>query len=324
VPEAFAVGLSSTCLHSIQSTVVVGNGREVGQMIVVTGATGQYGRKVVEGLSSRVPASQLGVSVRDPEKAADLRAKGIRVEKASFAEPATLAAAFDGAEQVLLVSANVLGDEAIRLHGSAIQAAKDAGVKRILYTSHQAASPTSKVAFARDHAATEELLKASGVNFVSLRNGFYAESSLYQLGSIQATGKLALPGDGNVSWTSRDDLAQAAVSALIDTSLFQGITAPLTASRTYTFAQIAGLAAGVLNREVVFEAISVEGYRQTALERGFPAPMVDMLLSMFRAIRDDEFNVVNRTLEEVLMRKPAAYETVLMPYLTKGGVPQNH
>lgn len=293
-------------------------------MIVVTGATGHYGRKVVEGLISRVPASNLGVSVRDPEKATGLTAKGIRVEKASFAEPATLAAAFDGAEQVLLVSANVLGDEAIRLHGSAIQAAKDAGVKRILYTSHQAASPTSKVAFARDHAATEELLKASGVDFVSLRNGFYAESSLYQLGGIQATGKLALPGDGNVSWTLRDDLAQAAVSALINTSLFQGITAPLTASRTYTFAEIAGLAAGALNREVVFELISAETYRQAALQRGFPEPMVGMLLSMFAAIHDNEFNIVTPTLERVLMRKPAEYQAVLMPYLTNGGVPQAH
>lgn len=201
-------------------------------MIVVTGATGHYGRKVVEGLRSRVPAASLGVSVRDPEKVADLAAQGIRVVKASFAEPAILAAAFDGAEQVLLVSANVLGDEAVRLHGSAIQAAKEAGVKRILYTSHQAANPTSKVAFARDHAATEELLKGCGVDFISLRNGFYAESCLYQLRGMHATGKLELPGDGQVSWTLRDDLAEAAVAALTDTSLFSGVTAPLTASRT--------------------------------------------------------------------------------------------
>lgn len=291
-------------------------------MIVVTGATGHYGRKVIEGLSSRMPASNLGVSVRDPEKAMDLRSKGIRVEEASFAEPATLAAAFDGAEQVLLVSANVLGDEAIRLHGNAIEAAKTAGVKRILYTSHQAASLTSKVAFARDHAGTEELLKASGVDFVSLRNGFYAESSLYQLGGIQATGKLALPGDGNVSWTLRDDLAQAAVGALTDTSLFDGITAPLTASQTYTFAQIAQLASGILNREVAFELISEESYRQAALQRGYPDAMVGMLLSMFVAIEDGEFNVTDPTLERVLMRKPAEYAAILVPYLTGGGQPQ--
>ncbi len=131
------------------------------------------------------------------------------------------------------------------------------------------ATEPSKVAFARDHAATEELLRASGVDFVSLRNGFYTESSLYQLGGIQATGKLALPGDGNVSWTLRDDLAQAAVIASTDPSLFQGITAPLTASQTYTFAQIARLASEILSREIAFETIPAESYRQATLQRGY-------------------------------------------------------
>ena len=95
-------------------------------------------------------------------------------------------------------------------------------MKRILYTSHQTANSTSKVAFARDHAATEELLRTSGVDSVSLRNGFYAESSLHQLGGLHSTSKLALPGDGKVPWTVWDDLAQAAVAALTDSSLFQG------------------------------------------------------------------------------------------------------
>lgn len=292
-------------------------------MIVVTGATGHYGRKVVEGLASRVSASSLGVSVRDPEKAADLAGKGIRVEKASFAEPATLAAAFDGAEQVLLVSANVLGGEAIRLHGNAIQAAKDAGVKRILYTSHQAANPMSKVAFARDHASTEELLKASGVDFVSLRNGFYAESSLYQFGGMQATGKLALPNDGHVSWTLRNDLAEAAVAALMDTNLLHGVTAPLTASRTYTFAEITRQASNILSREILFEPVSEETYRQAALQRGFPETMVSMLLSMFKAIHDGEFDVVNPTLQQLLMRKPTEFDAILTPYLAEGGEAQS-
>jgi NAD(P)H dehydrogenase (quinone) len=293
-------------------------------MIVVTGATGHYGRKVVEGLASRVSASSLGVSVRDPDKAADLAGKGIRVEKASFAEPATLAAAFDGAEQVLLVSANVLGGEAVQLHGNAIQAAKDAGAKRILYTSHQAANPMSKVAFARDHAATEELLKASGVDYVSLRNGFYAESSLYQFGGMQETGKLALPDDGRVSWTLRNDLAEAAVIALTDTSLLHGITAPLTASRTYTFAEITRLASNILGCEILFEPISEETYRQAALERGFPEAMVGMLISMFEAIQDGEFNVVDPTLDRLLMRRPTEFEAILAPYLAKGGGPRSH
>ena len=293
-------------------------------MIVVTGATGHYGRRVVEGLLTRLPASQIGVSVRDPEKVADFAATGIRVHKASFAEPASLADAFDGAEQVLLVSANVLGDEALRLHGNAIQAAKDAGVKRILYTSHQAASPTSKVDFARDHAATEEILKASGVAFVSLRNGFYAESSLYQLSGLKETGKFALPEDGPVSWTVRDDLAEAAVVALTDLSIFDGITAPLTASMTYTFTDVARIASKVLDREIMRETVSKEAYRKGALQRGFPEPMVGMLVSMFEAIRDGEFNVVGPTLERVLTRRPTELEQVMAGFLSKDSATENH
>ncbi len=291
-------------------------------MIVVTGATGHYGRRVVQGLLTRLPAAEIGVSVRDPEKAADFAAEGVRVTKASFAEPAGLADAFDGAAQVLLVSANVLGDEALRLHGNAIHAAKDAGVKRILYTSHQAASPTSKVIFARDHAATEGLLQASGVPFVSLRNGFYAESSLYQLGGMKETRKLALPQDGPVSWTVRADLAEAAVATLTDLSMFDGVTPSLTATRTYTFTDVARLASDILDREIVRETISEETYRKGALDRGFPEVMVGMLVSMFEAIRDGEFNVVDPTLERVIARRPTELKEVLSGFLVKERVPE--
>ena len=293
-------------------------------MIVVTGATGQYGRKVVQGLMRTLPVSQIGVSVRDPEKAAAFAAAGVRVSQGDFTDSASLRRAFDGAEQVLLVSVNALGDEAIRQHGNAIQAANEAGVKRILYTSHQAASTASKVAFARDHAATERLLEGSGVPFVSLRNGFYAESSLYQLGGLRETGKLSLPEDGPVSWTVRDDLAEAAVAALTDTRLFDGITPPLTASEIHTFADVARLASEILGREITREVIPDERYRQGALQHGYPEPMVDMLVSMFEAIRDGEFNRVDPTLERVLGRKPTDLKTVLEAFFSSDSPHPGH
>ena len=109
--------------------------------------------------------------------------------KGDFAEPASLLQAFDGAEQVLIVSVNKFGEEAVRQHDNAIRAAKSAGVKRILYTSHQGANPSSAFAPCRDHAATEALLQSSGVSYVSLRNGFYAESALFQLGERKADGE---------------------------------------------------------------------------------------------------------------------------------------
>src|SRR6478736_2854109 len=110
-------------------------------MIIVTGATGQLGSQIVQQLLERVPAAEVGVSVRDPGRAADLTAGGVRVRRGDFTDPDSLAHAFDGATQVLVVSANVVGEEAIAQHAAAIDAARTAGAQRILYTSHQAASP---------------------------------------------------------------------------------------------------------------------------------------------------------------------------------------
>ena len=286
-------------------------------MILVTGATGQLGQQIVEGLLKQSPRAHIGVSVRDPEKATDFERRGVRVSKGDFTDPTSLYKAFEGAEQVLIISGSALGDEGVRQHGNAIQAAKQAGAKRILYTSHQAANASSAVAFARDHAATEALLMASGVPFVSLRNGFYAESALYQLGGIKETGRLALPDDGPVSWTARADLAAAAVATLTHPSLFDGITPALTASEAMTFADIARLTSEMLHREVTRVVIPDEEYRSAQIAHGYPEPMVNLLASLFSATRAREFDVVDPTLERILGRQPTPMIEVLRKFLTQ-------
>ncbi|NUS59235.1 MAG: NAD(P)H-binding protein, partial [Streptomycetaceae bacterium] len=193
-------------------------------MIIVTGGTGRLGRAVVERLAEQVPAGGLGVSVREPEKAADLAARGIRVRRADFDDPAALAAAFDGATQVLIVS----GPADPAPHRVAIETAKAAGAGRILYTSHQAANLDSLFLATRGHAATEQGLASSGVPFTALRNGFYASTTVYLLRPALETGELILPEDGPFSWTAHRDLADAAVVALTDPSRLDGITPALT------------------------------------------------------------------------------------------------
>ncbi len=182
-------------------------------MIIVTGATGQLGRGIVEQLLARVPPDQVGVSVRDPEKAGAFAARGVRVRRGDFADPASLKYAFEGATQVLIVSVDELGDAAVARHGAAIEAARAAGAQRILYTSHMGASPDSPFAAAADHAATEALLRDSGVPFTSLRNGFYANTAMMLVGQALQTGTLTAPEDGPVSWTAPADLAEAEAPA---------------------------------------------------------------------------------------------------------------
>lgn len=289
-------------------------------MIVVTGATGHIGRGIVEAVLRRVPGGSVGVSVRDPEKAAELAERGVRVCRGDFGDPSTLAEAFDGAEQVLIVSVNTIGEAAVQQHGTAIRAAKAAGAKRILYTSHQAASASSAVAFARDHAATEELLRDCGVPFVSLRNGFYAESALYQMGGVRESGRLLLPEDGPVSWTARADLAEAGAAALVDTTLFDGMTPPLTAAEALDFGGVARVASEVLGREVTRVVVRAEEYRRMQLERGYPEPMVEMLLSLFLACQRGEFDVVDGALARILGREPQGLRRTLEAFCVGGGV----
>jgi uncharacterized protein YbjT (DUF2867 family) len=131
-------------------------------MLIVTGANGTLGKLVVERLLARIPASQLGVSVREPQQAQALAERGVRVRRGDFEEPASLPHAFEGAAQILIISASATGEVAYRRHQAAIGAAVAAGAKRILYTSHMGASPTSRFAPMRAHAQSEQLLAACG------------------------------------------------------------------------------------------------------------------------------------------------------------------
>ena len=193
-------------VHTLPSVAAENN------MIIVTGATGQLGRAIANRLLERIPADRIGVSVRDPAKARDLADRGVRVRRGDFTEPSTLATAFAGATQVMLVS----GPADPTPHKDAIEAAKTAGAEHIVYTSHMAAAAPSLFAPAQGHAQTERDLQEAGVPFTSLRDGFHATSAMWMLGDALQTGEIRLPADGPVSWTAHADLADAAVIALTD------------------------------------------------------------------------------------------------------------
>ena len=288
-------------------------------MIIVTGATGNFGRQVVEGLLEKLPPEQVGVSTRDPGKAGDLEQRGVRVCKGDFAEPSGLRQAFDGAEQVLIVSGTAMGADGVRQHGNAIQAAKDAGVRRILYTSHQGRGEASIFVPTREnHVPTDALLAGCGVPYVSLQNGFYAESALYQLRGLRDTGRIALPADGPVSWTARADLAEAAVAVLLEPGLLPNGPSPaLTGSEMLDFSDVARIVSEILGKPVEREVVSDEAYRAMLVEQGMSEPYAGLLLSLYAAARAGEFTVVDPTLERLIGRKPTTMRQVLEEFLNK-------
>ena len=274
-------------------------------MIVVTGATGLLGGAVVGRLLGTVPATEIGVSVRDPRKATALADRGVRVRRGDYDDAASLVHAFAGADQLLLVSAPATGETALRQHRTAIDAARRAGVRRVVYTSHMGANPASAFAPMLDHAATEALLADSGLAFTALRNGFYAASGRMLLGRAVETGEVAAPADGPVSWTAHDDLADAAAIVLADEGRFEGATPPLTGSAAVDLAGLAAVAAELTGRPITRTVVTDAQYRERL------SPAAELLLGMFAASRAGEFAAVDPTLGELLGRPPLTVRDVL-------------
>ncbi|MEW1589506.1 NAD(P)H-binding protein [Micromonospora vinacea] len=280
-------------------------------MIVVTGATGQLGSQIVDRLLDRLPPDAVGVSVRDVDRAAGLAERGVRVRAGDFTEPATLGHAFEGADKILVVSAAIRGPGAFVANRAAIDAARDAGATRILYTSHQAASRDSLFAAQPTHAATEEHLLSLGVPFTALRNGFYASTLGLSIGTALETGRLVAPADGPVSWTAHADLAEAAAVALTEEGLLDGVTAPLTASEMLDLEAVAAILSDVTGRTVERVVAADDTWRASAIERGMPAAAADFTLGMYRAAREGEFAVTDPTLETVVGHRPTSVRSVL-------------
>lgn len=282
-------------------------------MIIVTGANGKMGRGVVEQLLRRVPAKQIGVSVRDTQQTEELENLGVRVRQGDFKDAKSLLHAFEGASQVLIVSTNVLGEEAVRQHSNAIHMAKEAGASRILYTSHMSASPASHAPFSVDHAATEEALKDSNVAFTSLRNGYYAASLPWFLSGALKTGELIAPEDGPVAWTSHADLAEATAVILTEHTL-GGITPNLTAAEAVDLQGVADIVSELLGRSIRRVVVSDEEFRARLIAQGMAEHMADMFLTFFYASRAGEFSHTDPTLERLIGRSPISVRDYLIAH----------
>jgi NAD(P)H dehydrogenase (quinone) len=279
-------------------------------MIVITGATGALNGATVDHLLERVPASEVVVVARDVTKAVRFTRRGVQVRRGDYADPASLPAAFAGADQLLLVSSNDPTADAVSLHRAAVDAAVAAGAGRILYTSHQGAAPDSPFSPGRDHFATEQLLAASGIPWTSLRNGFYAHSLQWLAGPWRETGAIAVPADGPVSWTARDDAAEAAAVILASRGAHEGPTT-ITAPAAPSFAELAEVASQVSGRTVRFQLLDEQDWVAGQLAAGQPEHMTRFLLGFYRAAQGGFFAGVDPLLGRLLDHEPLPVRAAL-------------
>jgi NAD(P)H dehydrogenase (quinone) len=246
-------------------------------MIAITGATGQLGRLVLQNLLKTVPAAQIVAAVRSPEKAADLAALGVQVRQADYAQPATLEAAFQGVDKLLLISSSEVGQRAPQ-HAAVIAAAQKAGVKLIAYTSILRAD-TSPLGLAAEHKETEAMLRASGIPFVLLRNGWYTENytasvpAALQYGAVMGSAK-----DGRIASAARADYAAAAAAVLTKDGQ-AGQVYELAGDTAYTLSELAAEIAQQSDKPVVYNDLPEAAYAaalvQVGLPEGFAALLAD-------------------------------------------------
>ncbi|MCU1514055.1 MAG: NAD(P)-dependent oxidoreductase [Microbacteriaceae bacterium] len=225
--------------------------------IVITGATGQLGRLAIDGLLARgIPASEIVATGRSADKLAALEALGVTTAQVDFADPASFSGAFDGAETLLLVSTSEPGKR-VALHSNAIDAAKAAGVKRIIYTSAPHADTTTLI-LAPEHKATEQLIRESGISYTFLRNSWYTENYVGAFAQARETGTVVgSAGSGRVASASRKDYADAA-AAVIAGDGHDNATYELSGDVAWTFDELAVAFADALGRDVVYTPLTAE------------------------------------------------------------------
>jgi len=203
-----------------------------------------------------------------------------------------------------------MGETAVRLNRTAVEAAKAAGAHRVLYTSHMGVDPASPFPPMHTHAATESALRELGVPFTALRNGFYASSALQHVHRALETGELAVPQDGPVAWASHADLAEAAALALVRDDL-DGPTPALTGLRAMDMEQIAAIAAELTGRPIRRVVVPDDEYRAGLIAGGAPEPVADLGLGMFVASRQGAFAPPDPALARLIDREPVPLRDVL-------------
>jgi NAD(P)H dehydrogenase (quinone) len=249
--------------------------------IAITGATGQLGRLVVQGMQRANAAQDVVALVRSPEKAADL---GVAVRRFDYTDATTLAPALEGVKTLLLISSSEVGQRAVQ-HRNVIEAAKQAGVGHIVYTSllHADRSPLS---LAVEHRETEAMLRESGIPFTILRNGWYTENDTAAIGGALAGGAvIGSAGDGRISSATRADFAAAAVTVLTGSG-HEGKVYELAGDTAWTKSDLAAEISRQTGETISYRNLSPADYADVLAGFGIPADFARMIAGWDAAVAE--------------------------------------
>ncbi|MFC4211245.1 SDR family oxidoreductase [Pedobacter lithocola] len=283
-------------------------------MILVTGATGNYGKSTINALLNKgISASIISALVRDAAKAEDLKAKGISLKVGDYDNYAGLVEAFKGVDKLLLVSGTDLVNRTEQ-HKNVVKAAKEAGVKHILYTSFERKneSETSPIYFlAKSHLETEKLIKESGLTYTIFRNNLYLDVLPMFFGEqVLDTGILFPAGDTKSAFALRDDMTEATANVLASEG-HENKEYSLSNTENISLQEIAQNLSEIVDRDINYVSPPQDVYVETLTKAGVPAQYVGMFASFAETIKQGEFSSEKTDLENLLGRKPLTAKAFL-------------
>lgn len=288
----------------------------VSYKIAVTGATGQLGRLIVADLLQKVPAHNVVAIVRNPDAAKDIAEKGVDVRVADYDDATALNSALQGVGRLVFVSASEVGKR-VPQHRNIIEAAKAAGMKLVAYTSLLHADSTP-LPLAPEHRETEAMLKASGLNVVILRNGWYTENYLGSVGAALEHGAtIGAAGEGKVASATRADFAAAAAAVITSNEDQAGKTYELAGDSAYSLSELAAEISRQSGKPVVYNDMPQNDYAKALESFGLPAPFAAMLAECDALAKDGALFSDSKALSTLIGRPTTTLETAVASALGK-------
>ena len=244
--------------------------------------------------------------VRDPHRAPQV--KDAEVHAAEYGDPEALAAGLRKGDRVFMVSLWIGGDTRLDLHRSFIEAAARADVAQLVYLSFVNAGPTAICSHAREHGATEEMLKASGVPWTSIRNSMYADDIP---GWFDPDGVAREPGDdARMSFSYRPELADV-IAVTLTKPGHAGRTYNITTPESVSMRELAQIASQVTGETYDYDPISDDEWIERWKAQGRPEWALEAGLTSYQALRAGELDVVSDDYEKVTGRKAATIKQVI-------------
>jgi NAD(P)H dehydrogenase (quinone) len=277
--------------------------------ILVTGATGHLGKAVTESLLTKTNAANISILVRDADKAAAFKAQGVNVKIGDYNDYDSLVAAFKGIDKVYMVSGNDIANR-IQQQDNVVNAAKQAGVKHVVYTSFQRKNETASspiIFVATGHLNTEAQLKKSGLTYTLLEHGIYADMiPIFAGEKLLETKTIYLPAaNGKTAYAVRTDQAEAGANILLDeTGKYDNKNIELAGNEAVSWTDIATIISKITEQQINYVSPSPEEFTETLTKAGVPAEIVGLLRGFSQASEQGEFENISRQMDSILGRKP--------------------